>query len=157
MSHNWWSYYATHQKGVYFTAKNVFTNNNKTEKPSPINFFGKKTFLLKVCRLKHGHFTTVSFRKLKKWLLTNIHMTKSSLKMLSNYILTSQPKTLVENDTELREIMRMRNLSTVAIENLQEKSQQKRLWQSLLEWSWRPTFYLNKKRARVNSSKSYFF
>lgn len=77
--------------------------------------------------------------------------------MLSNYILTSQPKTLVENDTELREIMRMRNLSTVAIENLQEKSQQKRLWQSLLEWSWRPTFYLNKKRARVNSSKSYFF
>ena len=77
--------------------------------------------------------------------------------MLSNYILTSQPKTLVENDTELREIMRMRNLSTVAIENLQEKSQQKRLWQSLLEWNWRPTFYLNKKRARVNSSKSYFF
>ena len=75
----------------------------------------------------------------------------------ANYILTSQPKTLVENDTELREIMRMRNLSTVAIENLQEKSQQKRLWQSLLEWSWRPTFYLNKKRARVNSSKSYFF
>lgn len=53
--------------------------------------------------------------------------------MLSNDILTSQPKTLVENDIELRKIMRMRNLSTVAIENLQEKSQQKRLWQSLLE------------------------
>ena len=145
------------KKGYILQRKTFLRIITKLKNPHQSTFLGKKTFLLKVCRLKHGHFTTVSFRKLKKWLLPNIYLTKSSLKMLSNYILTSQPKTLVENDTELREIMRMRNLSTVAIENLQEKSQQKRLWQSLLEWSWRPTFYLNKKRARVNSSKSYFF